>query len=163
MRRETMPDKKMLAGPIDCPRCFVTCARQTRAGVEIDICSKCAGIWLDKKELLRLIHNKSMYETLTRYAQVESKSKLVCPRCGGLMDLEKANEIIVDVCITCKGIWLDAGEFEGLAAKEGEAFKGYDPEKERKLEKIQARNRQDFLTQVVGLFRGKRPPSGGAP
>ncbi|MGB2727191.1 MAG: zf-TFIIB domain-containing protein [Halobacteriota archaeon] len=42
-------------------------------------------------------------------------SKLVCPRCGGgLMDLEYAEEVEIDVCLVCNGAWLDNGELEGL-------------------------------------------------
>ena len=148
-----MPDKKMLAEPIDCPRCFAQCIRQTRAGVEIDICPKCYGIWLDKKELVKLIHNPSMHDKLTRYAVVESKSKLVCPRCGGLMNLENADKVQVDVCIECKGIWLDAGEMEGLKAKEKERFDSYDAQREATLHKVQASSRKEFLNGIIGRFR----------
>ena len=30
------------------------------------------------------------------------------------MDLEKAEDVEVDVCLSCRGVWLDADELQGL-------------------------------------------------
>jgi len=49
---------------------------------------------------------------------------MICPRCGNLMDIEKADEIEVDVCLTCGGVWLDSGELEELKTKSEEGFEG---------------------------------------
>ena len=105
---------ELMARPVDCPRCWVRAERKLRRGIEVDICPKCGGIWLDTRELKKLISNPSLHTHLTRYVGLESKSKLLCPRCGGLMNLEHAEEVEVDVCLTCKGIWLDRGELEAI-------------------------------------------------
>lgn len=41
-----------------------------------------------------------------------------CPKCG--MDLEEISfgDVRVDKCFNCEGMWLDAGELEGLQKKE---------------------------------------------
>jgi Zn-finger nucleic acid-binding protein len=39
---------------MDCPRCKSALTARSRAGIEIDTCEKCGGVWLDKGELGKL-------------------------------------------------------------------------------------------------------------
>ena len=43
------------------------------------------------------------------------ESYLLCPRCK--IDMKKLikNNVVIDVCKKCKGMWVDAGEIEKLA------------------------------------------------
>lgn len=49
-----------------------------------------------------------------------------CPRCPGApLEERERDGVIVDVCVECRGIWLDRGELEKLLArarKEEEEF-----------------------------------------
>lgn len=40
---------------------------------------------------------------------------LLCPRCKVEMDKIEKNDVIIDVCRKCKGMWLDYGEVDKLA------------------------------------------------
>ena len=40
---------------------------------------------------------------------------LLCPRCKIDMKKLKKNEVIIDICKKCGGMWVDAGEIEKLA------------------------------------------------
>ncbi|MBU0471419.1 MAG: zf-TFIIB domain-containing protein [Nanoarchaeota archaeon] len=40
---------------------------------------------------------------------------LICPRCSSKLDKIKKNEIVIDVCPFCQGMWLDDGEIEKLS------------------------------------------------
>ena len=106
--------------PIECPRCWVEARREEveifGPNIEIDVCPKCNGIWLDPGELGKLLKNKKLTDYLTKDIGTQSKSKLVCPRCGGLMDIESADDIEVDVCLSCHGVWLDAGSLLSRAS-----------------------------------------------
>ena len=42
-----------------------------------------------------------------------------CPKCNSTMDTINFNNIEVDRCTDCKGIWFDAGEKEALKAESG--------------------------------------------
>ena len=44
-----------------CPRCSSELRAQRRDGVEIDVCSQCRGIWLDRGELDRLLEGEERY------------------------------------------------------------------------------------------------------
>jgi uncharacterized protein len=41
--------------PFDCPRCGTVLTMSERAGVEIDYCPQCRGIWLDRGELDKIV------------------------------------------------------------------------------------------------------------
>jgi hypothetical protein len=41
---------------------------------------------------------------------------LTCPRCGGTLVEKSVHHVTVDVCSSCKGVWLDHGEMEMLAS-----------------------------------------------
>ncbi|MHB8881136.1 MAG: TFIIB-type zinc ribbon-containing protein [Thermodesulfovibrionales bacterium] len=44
-------------------------------------------------------------------------SSPLCPRCGTALECQKKNEIEIDVCPGCKGLWLDRGEFNIVTAE----------------------------------------------
>ncbi len=94
--------KEFLARAIDCPRCNTVSERKEievfGPNIFIDLCPKCGGIWLDDGELKKLLKDKKLSDYLTKDIGIQSKSKLICPRCGGLMDIEHADDIDVDVC-----------------------------------------------------------------
>lgn len=41
-----------------------------------------------------------------------------CPRCSGKLHAETYDEVSIDRCDTCGGVWLDAGELEQLIGEE---------------------------------------------
>ena len=48
-----------------------------------------------------------------------------CPKCGG--DLQEINyqNVMIDTCTECKGVWLDHGELELLAKGQAKVTKGF--------------------------------------
>lgn len=44
-----------------CPRCQVDLMISDRQGVEIDFCSQCRGVWLDRGELDKVIERASRF------------------------------------------------------------------------------------------------------
>ena len=146
--------KIMMDKSIDCPRCWIETKRMDLKTygpkVVIDVCPKCKGIWLDEGELAKLIKNKKLTDDLTKDIGTKSESKLVCPRCGGLMDFEFADEIEVDVCLKCNGVWLDAGELDNLKEKSQQKFEGDKIEKAvEKWEDSVAKNRNSVFNRFI--------------
>ena len=49
-----------------------------------------------------------------------------CPRCqGAVLDERERDGVVVDVCLGCKGVWLDRGELDKLitrASREDDDF-----------------------------------------
>jgi len=154
-----MPSKKRLEKKVDCPRCFVTMKQKEKEifgpNVIIDICPKCKGTWLDGDELRRLLGNKKVSDYLTKQIGTKAHSKLVCPRCGGLMDLEYADDVEVDVCLDCRGVFLDAGEMKDLKKKKD--FEGDEDDKAvERWEEMVKGNKNSSLNGFFGKLFGRR-------
>ena len=54
-------------------------------------------------------------------AKAAGISSMKCPRCDGSLKESKFEEVMIDTCEKCGGIWLDSGELEQLTVKEREA------------------------------------------
>lgn len=51
-------------------------------------------------------------------AEAESASPLKCPKCDGTLHEKDFEDIVIDVCDSCSGVWFDAHEFVNVAMKE---------------------------------------------
>jgi len=49
-----------------------------------------------------------------RAKQEQASHWLKCPKCGGNLEEKKLEEVVIDQCQSCSGVWLDAGELELL-------------------------------------------------
>ncbi len=102
-----------------CPKCKTdTLAPFDQEGVEVDFCSKCFGVWLDKGELGDY-HELST--DVPKYNEVKDslrETECNCPTCQTekLYEMKYTQEhnIMIDICKKCEGIWLDAGELGDL-------------------------------------------------
>ena len=45
-----------------CPTCRTRLASQERLGVQIDVCAKCRGVWLDRDELDKILEHHELFE-----------------------------------------------------------------------------------------------------
>ena len=150
--------KEFMREKVDCPRCWKEMMRHKvkvfGPGIDIDICPKCQGVWLDTDELGKLLKDRKLTNYLTKHIGTKTESKLVCPRCGGLMDLETADDVEVDVCLTCHGVWLDEGELDSLKQKSAEGYKGDPGEKALEMwEESVAKNRKSRYSRFMRRFR----------
>ena len=118
------------------------------------MCPKCQGIFLDKNEIRTLTGSHSLGILLTKKLGLDSDSPLVCPNCGGLMDGEDAGDVRVDVCLDCKGVWLDAGELERLKTMDGATFRAFTPEKISELVKAKEIKHEERRRAMRTLFGG---------
>ncbi|MCK4781586.1 zf-TFIIB domain-containing protein [Candidatus Parcubacteria bacterium] len=107
-----------------CPNCKKeTLKKITFHKNKVDICKECHGIWFDKDELRKAKDEKDQY---LKWLDVDlwkekkefqaSSSQKVCPLCKkNLYEIKygKSN-IKIDICNSCKGVWLDKGEFKKI-------------------------------------------------
>ena len=50
--------------------------------------------------------------------ETESEGGVACPKCDGMLVETDYENIRIDVCSKCTGVWLDAGELGQIAAKD---------------------------------------------
>ena len=55
-------------------------------------------------------------------AKASGASSMQCPRCDGRLNETKVEEVTIDTCDKCGGVWLDSGELEQLTKKAGSWF-----------------------------------------
>ncbi len=55
-------------------------------------------------------------------AKTAGTSSMQCPRCDGALEARKFEEVEVDTCEKCGGVWLDSGELEHLTKKDSGWF-----------------------------------------
>ncbi len=65
-------------------------------------------------------------------AKAAGTSSMQCPRCDGTLSPVSFEEVEIDTCDKCGGVWLDSGELEQLRKREsgwlGRFWKSSNPE-----------------------------------
>lgn len=74
-----------------------------------------------KKERELLAKLKAKQEEAAK-AEMEKISHMRCPKCGEKLKERHFQKILIDQCTGCHGIWLDAGELEQVAEREGQSW-----------------------------------------
>ena len=93
----------------------------TRQGVEIDICTKCEGIWLDKSEIYYFVKDSNaVYEALCAAIKNRKATTRRSPVTGEeMVELPMFNDsVMIDYCPKTGGIWLDKGEITKFPANQ---------------------------------------------
>lgn len=83
--------------------------RGKHAGTEVDLCSGCHGIWLDRSELAAITGQPVDLPD----AAPTAATSLPCPRCGASLRERPYGDradLLVEWCGGCGGIFLDKGE-----------------------------------------------------
>ena len=99
-----------------CPKCSAILDPVVAAAVQVDVCPGCAGVWLDKGELEKLYGTWGIVDIERASAgkrQVPPSTPLVnldCPVCANDLLTLDFDELAVDGCKNCGGVWLDRGE-----------------------------------------------------
>lgn len=95
------------------------------AGVKVDICDRTGGVWFDQFEIEKFdeeheIEGLELIKLLPEKPEVNYQNihKLSCPRCEHVKLTKRffgpLQEIEIDECAKCGGIWLDHGELKKI-------------------------------------------------
>jgi Zn-finger nucleic acid-binding protein len=103
---------------MNCPACKNPMVILELNQVEIDYCTACKGIWLDRGEL-DLIFSPSEKKGIAKLFSVKNnldEIKRRCPICKKKMNkVEFENTgIIIDSCSKEHGLWFDNGELKSI-------------------------------------------------
>lgn len=108
-----------------CPRTGKPLVPRKIGELQVDVSPACAGVWFDRFELekvdephealgdLLLEHLSECHQTL-----LDTAPRLNCPRDNDVVMMRRyfspKQQIEIDECPACGGIWLDAEELEGI-------------------------------------------------
>jgi Zn-finger nucleic acid-binding protein len=79
--------------------------------IDLDVCPKCDGVWMDKGELKRV----SKDELIELRMSEKGEGLRLCPRCRGRMHRSEINGVVLDEC-DC-GVYFDKGEVDKVIGK----------------------------------------------
>jgi len=103
-----------------CVKCNSILDRATFQGLEVDLCPKCGGLWLDRGEITHaaqlpeeeLARLRDLLRGSSGPPPVPTENKAPCPACEGQLSEVLLGQVHVDYCGTCHGIFLDRGELQ---------------------------------------------------
>lgn len=105
-----------------CPHCRISLDHYEYRKRDLDMCSQCGGVWLDRGEFRYLTRESDVYESQPapeRYVRGPMKLQvqyITCVRCGKFMNRKnfaRISGVIIDEC-KVHGVWLDGGELERI-------------------------------------------------
>lgn len=113
---------------MNCPKCQAELHEMRIEGVDLDFCSSCLGIWFDKDEMAFMAELPVDVPDASESEKDARKTDDNCPRCGEIkleeMTFAYMEDLLIDRCPQCQGIWLDKGELpkvEKIASHIGDA------------------------------------------
>lgn len=106
---------------MNCPKCDHRMAPVVFEEIELDRCEHCGGLWLDMLELDKIRARGGSERIDDGPVDVgrrhDAIDRIACPRCTAAMirmvDREHP-DVHYEMCSTCGGIYLDAGELHEL-------------------------------------------------
>ncbi len=149
--------------PVDCPVCKVSTTLENIAGIDLDLCSSCSGIWFDNGEMETFeramadaVASEQIFgalKGLDRGVSTRDKTTYVsCPVCKEPMRVRNYSEIsgiMIDRC-SRHGTWTDHDDIMRIAKI---IVSG---EREELLEKFSRDQKQQYKDRIAQLERSVR-------
>lgn len=85
---------------------------------------------------------------------------MICPHCNTTMREITKTAVVIDLCPTCKGVWLDRGELEKVLSRAREVEREWEDEyrrPERRSYDLDDEHYPDRRYSGDGKYRKKRP------
>jgi len=105
-----------------CPRDDFGLTNKVLSGSEVHLCTSCHGVWISKESILALAEATHAHALAEHIADEMipkhfESGTLRCPNDATLMQFRLVDQVEIDLCPACHGVWLDKGEQETLAAQ----------------------------------------------
>lgn len=111
----TMGDSELL-----CPACQQAMRPVELGDLWIDECRYCDGLWLDRDEPEQLAKMDVVGKYLMQPMNFDDSKRTVpegqrlCPRCGVFLKVVQYRSLTLDICDSCRGMFLDRWELQEL-------------------------------------------------
>src|SRR5687768_14028863 len=102
---------------MDCPRCETTELHESSAEPHARSCATCEGSFLPPASVEHLLVDGQGIDMamLRELAGQYGGPRLKCPSCALMTSPVKLRGAMVDLCLNCGGLWLDAGELKKVS------------------------------------------------
>lgn len=109
---------------MNCPKCNSAMESVTYRTIEVDRCTKCAGLWFDmlEEEVLKILSGAEVIDSGSASTGKEQNKigNIKCPKCSvDMLRMVVASQphIWYEACPVCYGTYFDAGEFRDYKAE----------------------------------------------
>ena len=105
---------------MNCPKCKSEDFSEftSKEGVVVDFCSQCKGIWFDRGEIAFYVETSKDVPSKRDSLMSAQSTEHGCPKCEESKLVEMpylpGEELMIDFCTQCHGIWLDYKEMPKL-------------------------------------------------
>jgi uncharacterized protein len=80
-------------------------------------------IWVHELQTrMARLEEEQQAQTETEKRRLRELHWMHCPKCGQELATESCDSVEIDVCPSCKGVWLDAGELGTIVESRGSFF-----------------------------------------
>ncbi len=80
-------------------------------------------VWVQElQNRLAKLEQEQQAQSKAEKARLKELHWMHCPKCGQELVTEECDSVEVDVCPSCKGVWLDAGELGTIVERTGSFF-----------------------------------------
>lgn len=107
---------------MECPSCSSGCSLIPSEGDKGFYCSQCDGLWLAKETLNSLCEVNKLDSNILRKKLREERrvdNSKACPNCVKTLATSAVNNMELDWCETCDGVWFDRGECQRILSGTG--------------------------------------------
>jgi Zn-finger nucleic acid-binding protein len=106
---------------MNCPKCNSVFEPVSYEGITVDRCTGCKGLWVKasvRKQLRETKGAESLDSGDVRTGRLmDQVTNVLCPECQKPMETREDTDqhhISYEACLSCEGVFLDAGEFTDL-------------------------------------------------
>jgi len=94
-------------------------------------------IWVQEvRQRMARLEKEQQAESEAEKRRLKQAHWMHCPKCGQRLSAEKCGSVEIDVCPSCKGVWLDKGELGTL---------------------IESGDQGSFFQNCLRILRGRQP------
>ena len=113
-----------------CPSCGNVLVEHRSAGVAIDRCQSCGGVWFDAGELRQYLLRQPGVSANAKDLSADGNERTAtgvggetrpCPRCSKSAKNSRWRDVTIAKCDSCRGVFLDAEVLASLEAKSPES------------------------------------------
>ncbi len=80
-------------------------------------------VWVHElRERIERLAKEQQAQSQAEKLRLKETHWMHCPKCGQRLATEECDSVQIDVCPSCKGVWLDAGELGTIVEKRGSFF-----------------------------------------
>ena len=96
-------------------------------------------VWVQElQQRMAKLQKQQQAESEAEKLRLKEAHWMHCPKCGQKLSTEKCGSVEIDVCPSCKGVWLDAGELGTI---------------------VDSPVHGSFFHTCLRILRGRQPPS----